>query len=95
MAPVPLTMGAPDADSQGATYSLWVIIAPEVPQEVGSHLPDPQHPPAWKLALYCSQADNKGADADPHASRYCDGDPNVATLAGKRPHLSVNGKAEP
>jgi hypothetical protein len=30
MAPVPLTMGAPDADSQGATYSLWVIIAPEV-----------------------------------------------------------------
>jgi hypothetical protein len=31
----------------------------------------------------------------PHASRYCDGDKNVATLAGKRPHLSVNGKAEP
>jgi hypothetical protein len=29
MAPVPLTMGAPDADSQGATYSSWVIIAPE------------------------------------------------------------------
>jgi hypothetical protein len=29
MAPVPLTMGAPDADSQGATYSSWVSIAPE------------------------------------------------------------------
>jgi hypothetical protein len=27
MAPVPLTMGAPDADSQGATYSSWMIIA--------------------------------------------------------------------
>jgi hypothetical protein len=52
-------------------------------------------PHSWKLAQYCSQADNKGADADPHATRYCDGDENVATLAGKRPHLSVNGKAEP
>jgi hypothetical protein len=29
MAPVPLTMGAPDADSQGAHYSSWVIIAPD------------------------------------------------------------------
>src|SRR4029434_7587341 len=37
MAPVPLTMGAPDADSQGATYSSWVIIAPEGPF-IGSFL---------------------------------------------------------
>jgi hypothetical protein len=37
MAPVPLTMGAPDADSQGATYSSWVIIAPEAPF-IGSFL---------------------------------------------------------
>jgi hypothetical protein len=94
MAPVPLTMGAPDADSQGATYSSWVIIATLASFPI-CQIPAEQHPPAWKLALYCRQADNKGADADPHASRYCDGDPNVATLAGKCPHLSVNGKAEP
>ena len=51
----------------------------------------------WGALLISVRGDagNKGADADPHASRYCDGDKNVATLAGKRPHLSVNGKAEP
>ena len=38
MAPVPLTMGAPDANSQGATYSSWVIIAPEAPRANGAYV---------------------------------------------------------
>jgi hypothetical protein len=61
---------------------IYLLLGRSVSQKgLVCQIPAEQHPPSWKLALYCRQADNKGADADPHASRYCDGDHRWAVCA--------------